>query len=232
MRDHKFKKSESGLFLPSEDKPISLSNIAMMSLMDQMSPEFASCKKVSAGITAANCVKMTVGTEPNFWIFNREDLDLTSLTYVTGTDSTTIDAIALLGVTVAYAFTGRRKSNTPSVKLVKGTYDDSWFHGFDFLIFNNSGTGKKAIKEFKGANVCVITENKNKGTNGDAAFELYGVSAGLVMNECERLPNSGDTAGAWAIKLGNDTDESEDDVPLTIWDTDYNTSRSLIEALV
>lgn len=213
-----FNQHRSGLYLPEQKVPLSLEQLLA----------FRACAKVASGITANCNTKPIAGTETTIWIGNLEDL-VKPMTMASGSNYI-VENFTMTSPAVIYKFTGIKQSNVPSVKMNKGQFVNSWIHGLDFLVFANDGAAKKIVSDLANAAVFAIVENKWKGTGGSMAFEMYGTSVGLVMTAAERNPNDAATGGAWKLTFGPNDGEFEDNVPLTIFDTDYATSKSVITA--
>lgn len=221
MKIHFKKDKNSGLLVP-QFGPI-------FQHQTSLSVDARACGTLSGG-NLANCdTKPKAGTETTLWLFNRADLDVSSLTY--DTNPMILTGFSLNATKVTYKFKGIKSSNNPSSSMNRGRYINNWVHNLDFLLFDNSGAGKKVLTELADSEVCAIVENKWKGTSGNMAFELYGLGVGLVLTQASRNPSDADTAGAWRLVLGPDQDQFEDTPPLTIFDTDYETTKSFIVGL-
>jgi hypothetical protein len=97
--------------------------------------------------------------------------------------------------------------------------------------FDLSPATKVNINSMKDGRYTIITQNYYKGTNGNAAYEIYGLTAGLEMTEIARDPNSADTQGAFDFLFFTDINK-EPKSPNTFFDTDYATTKALVEALL
>lgn len=217
----KYKKSESGILLPTQ-------GTGLIHGVNQGPIVMAACAKFAAGVLADCDTKPVAGTETEIYLCNREDI--ASLTYDVA-NNLIVEAITMTGVTLWYKFKGIKQSNSPTVKMNKTKYLNNWIHGLDFLVFANDGATKEIIMDLSNSEICAIVQNKWKGTAGNMAYELYGFGAGLVMTAAERNPNDAETAGAWKLTFGPDEGQFEDNVPLTVYDTDLATTKSLVEAL-
>jgi hypothetical protein len=189
------------------------------------------CSTITSGNIAGCATIPKGGLEIDYYVINREHIDLTLTTF--GTDGE-IDNLVLTGVNVAYKFTAKGTANSDQVDMFEGKYtNDNWTHIFNSIIFDNTAATKKnIIKKFPSSDVVVIKNNKWKGTTGNMAFEALGFGVGLTGKAIQRKSDDGETQNAWKVSLASPKDQYEDNPGLNVFDTDYSTTLSMLEALL
>ena len=192
----------------------------------QLSP---ACGLIAGGI-AVNCTPKLVGGANDRLILINFD-DIASLTPDVGNPNL-YTAITLAATKVAYVFEGKQQSVEPSHALVKTRYSIGHDHIVQFKAFNNSPSVKVVLDAMVEGRFLAIIENNFKGTSGNAAFELYGVDAGLYVEVMERNVADSETLGAYNIQLKSGEFGKEGHVPSSLWDTDYVTTKALVDALL
>ena len=76
-------------------------------------------------------------------------------------------------------------------------------------------------------------ENRNAPGNGDNFFEVYGLDQGLEVSEMIRIPSDNETIGAFNITVKTTDDGGKEPyMPRTWFDTDYATTKALVDALL
>jgi hypothetical protein len=188
---------------------------------------YMACGLISLNQTATCATKPQAGSEPAFWIANRDDID--SYTYAVGNEMI-ITAITMKAGKKFFKYTGLKRHLKPKAEMVEGTYYNFWKHIIEFLAFSNDGAFLKELDEgIVPGNFVIIAKHKWLGTAGAYGFEAYGCDSGLVCkNGTERDPNSSDTQGAWKIKLETENGESEPRPPRKVFDTDVATVEAML----
>src|SRR5690606_16402603 len=167
------------------------------------------------------------GTRDRAIVINFEDV--IGRTYAI--DGTTLEDLLLASGTVGYVIDGQKNSIVPAVNMVAGTFTNKFDHEVSMKGFDISPATKVNINSMKDSRVIVITENYYQGAGGNAAFEVYGLTVGLVVTELSREPNSEETDGAFHFKFMTDTNK-EPKVAATFFDTDYVTTKAIVDALL
>ncbi len=188
------------------------------------------CGTITSNLSV-NCANpLQAGAEDTLYLINREDWLDAAITYnVTNTE--TIEAITLGSGKVAYTYQGKNNSVVPKYELVKQTYAEVYNHEINFKVFDVSPDAKTQLELLAKGQMVAIIENKYKGTDGNAAFEVYGADAGLVCTQNIREISSTDTGGAFDLILKSDETAMEPHMPKPIFITDYATSKAVVEGL-
>lgn len=185
------------------------------------------CGRFSANINI-NCLNpLQAGTRDRAIILNFEDV--IGRTYAA--DGITVEAITLASGTQGYVIDGQKNSIAPKSTMVARTFTNMFDHEVTMKGFDISPVAKKQVNELKDSRVIIITENYYQGTDGNSAFEIYGLTVGLVAVEIERDPNSEETEGAFHFKFMTDRNK-EPKTANTFYDTDYATTKALVDALL
>lgn len=185
------------------------------------------CGRISANIEI-NCLNpLQAGTRDRAIIINYDDI--IGRTYAV--DNTTLTGLTLASGMVGFVVDGQKNSIAPKSTMVLGTFNNKWDHEVTLKGFDISPTAKVQVNEAAGSRVVIITENYYQGTGGDSAFEVYGLTVGLVAVEIERDPNSEETEGAFHFKFMTDKNK-EPKTANTLFDTDYITTKAIVDALL
>lgn len=192
----------------------------------------AACDGISASILQ-NCSNPPVaGTGDVLYLINREDIDVVTLD-TTGIDPHAIVTdITLLSGKLAYKVEGRNNSNVAGSELQKGTYFDSYQHNVSFVAFDITPATKAQIEKMvQRGDLIAIVENNNRSATGNTAFEMYGYASGLDVLTQTRNTGDTDSQGSYMIALGSPEVSKEPHLPYSVFDTDYATTKALLEAL-
>ena len=185
------------------------------------------CGRLGANI-ALDCTNpLQAGTRDRGIVLNFDDI--IGRTYAA--DGCTLEAITLASGAVGYYIDGQKNSIAPKSTMVARTFTNMFDHEVTMKGFDISPETKVQVNELKDSRVVVITENYYQGSGGNAAFEVYGLTVGLVAVEIERDPNSEETEGAFHFKFMTDTNK-EPKTANTFFDTDYATTKAIVDALL
>lgn len=191
----------------------------------------ANCGKISDDIFN-NCDEtLTGGVRDRLVLFNIDDIDDYDYNI---SNPQIIEAINLVTspATRGYVFEGQNNSIDDSSALVKGKYSVGYSHQIVFRIFGNGPEIKKQLEALaKGKTVAVI-QNNFHGSTGSAAFELKGKEQGLEVTVMETNKSDADTQGAYVVTLATNPDRKEGHLPATVFDTNFETTRDMIDALI
>lgn len=165
------------------------------------------------------------GLEQVAYLINRVDFEPTF--DITNPNKIT-DVATALG-TKAYKLTGAMKGFDAGFDRVKEEgFADSFTHFFSFKQFEVSA---EDIANVDGMDDCVlIVETKNKPTDADGTFVALGVGSGLHITTDTKRFNT--TNGARALEMATNAGEGERYSQYNVLDTDYATTKALIESLL
>jgi hypothetical protein len=188
------------------------------------------CGTITSNLSV-NCTNpLQAGAEDTLYLINREDWLDAAITYnVTNTEI--IENIVLASGIVAYTYQGKNNSVVPKYELVKQTYAEVYNHEINFKVFDVSPSAKEQLELLAKGQMVAIVQNKYKGTDGNAAFEVYGADAGLVCTQNIREVSSTDTGGAFDLILKSDETAMEPHMPKSVFITDYATTKAIVEGL-
>jgi outer membrane lipoprotein SlyB len=189
------------------------------------------CGTITASIAFDCNNPLQAGAEDNLYIMNREDW-LNATIGVNVTNQQIVEAIALLAPATAFTYEGKNNSNVPKYELIKQTYAEVYNHEVNFKIFKVDAATKLELESLAKGSVVVIIENKFKGADGNAAFEIYGADAGLIVTQNIREILNTDTQGAFDLILKSDEASLEPHMPKTLFNTDYATTKAIVTSLL
>jgi len=189
------------------------------------------CGKISANQTI-NCDNpLQAGSEDTLTLINWEDWLDASLT-LNSLNPQIVENIILSSGIVAYTMDGKNNSIAPKFEMIKQPFAEVYNHELNYKVFGVNAAAKAQLeKKAKGRFVAIVS-NKYKGASGDAAYEIYGADAGLVVTQMIRDVNSSDTQGAFDIILKTSDLSPEPHMPKTLFLTDYATTKAIVEGLL
>lgn len=187
------------------------------------------CGLIAANV-AANCANpLQAGVEDSITIINREDWLNAAIGL--NADPQIIESIVLASGITGFLYAGKNNSNIPKYEFIKQTFAEVYNHEINFKVFDVNPTVKKELEAMAKGSFVVIISNKFHGTGGNAAFEVYGADAGLVLTQNIREINSVETGGAFDLILKSDETALEPHMPKTLFITDYAASKAVVDGL-
>lgn len=181
------------------------------------------CNKINNSISLDCDFSLVTGTR-RAWVLNYDDIS--SVTYEA--NKMIITEIVLKAGKISYKISGQQNSIQPKSALINGTFCKFYDHSVGMIGFDISPAVKENLQGAKNGLFVVIVENFFKGTNGNCAFEVYGIDSGLKFTLLDKDPNNADTQGGFQFTLANDKNKEPFGVR-TFFDTDYTTTLDLIE---
>lgn len=188
------------------------------------------CTGISENIIN-NCANpLTAGVQDEMIFINYADWRNATITK--NSNPLIIENIVLASGILGYRVEGKLNSNVPSFELAVGEFGEQWKHRINFKVFDKTGAVKTQIEKIASGRFVVVVENKNKGAEGNRAFEVFGSDAGLVREAITN--NSADTAtqGSFDITISSSDKSLEDHVPATLYITSYAASKAVFDSLV
>lgn len=149
------------------------------------------------------------GIDDYIYLYNKSDL---SFTY-SATDPGVVTALTMATGTSGHAVQGINNIFLATSKLVQIEAGPRWELGVDFKIMRNDAKTKAIIRALSWGRIVAIVENLSKG--GDAQFEIFGASVGLICGDVERNSSDENSAGAYTVKLTRPKNLREPGPPLT-----------------
>lgn len=179
-----------------------------------------------------DCVNPLVGgTNDRLILIPKEIWDILNVTY-DNTNPIIITAIAPGTPTPGYVYEGKNNSVNPSTTLVKLTYSRAFDHVVNFKVFANTPDVKDQLQRLGSKKVVAIVQTNYTGVSGNGAFHVYGAKTGLELEVLDQTPNDADTLGAYDVTLQNSETSRPATLPHTIYNTDFATTKAIIDALV
>ena len=170
------------------------------------------------------------GLESDGIIINRSDIDFAS-TVFDNTNPNIIKTLVLKSGKQGYAV--QQLGNTPFTgtqsTLEVGTYRNTWTHQIPIVVLSNTPeVANKIIDGLANGTFVVILRNKFKGESGEAEYQVYGYTQGLVASEGTNEKYSEDTDGGWLITLQETGARLS---AMFFFNTDATTTAAAYEAL-
>ena len=162
------------------------------------------CESLIAKAIDFACDDLIVrGLESDGLIINRSDIDFAATVF----DSQNPNIInSLVLKTGKKGYEVNQLGNTPFTgvqsTLEVGTYRNTWTHAIPIVVLSNTPeVAHDIIDGLSNGTFVVILRNKFKGSSGDAEYQVYGYTQGLVASEGTNDKYSEDTDGGWIITL-------------------------------
>lgn len=185
---------------------------------------------ISKAIEDFSCSNPAVkGFERKGIIINREDIDFSSVTF-DATKKNVLTALTLKSGKHGYAI--EQKGATPfsgtNSSAEVGTYGTGINNNVAIAILNNDAdVANKVVDSMLNGEFVVILELKDKGTERNSAFRVYGFHNGLTLSAYEHDPY-GDTYAGGLVTL------TETDAPMSALylGATYSAGKTLFDSLV
>lgn len=187
------------------------------------------CEEITAGIAYDCDNPPTGGANDRLILLNFSDID-GNVTY-DGSNPLLVTNITS-GAGTGFVFEGHNNSNEPRAALVKGRYVNGYDHEVRFKCFKNDAATKEILNQLDGGLFVAILQNNHKGAAGAAAFEIYGLQTGLRLQELERIIADAETQGAYNLLLKNDDISKPSTLPHALFDTDFATTKAIVDGLL
>ena len=168
----------------------------------------------------------TAGAEAVAYAFNRSDI--VSVTYDQN-NPRLVTAITLADGAKAYKIESFKKETDAGFDLVTSdTNIDKYNQYVKFEAWGIDSDTVKALDEL--SDLVIIVERKNKGADGNGAFQIYGLLTGLYKSSDTMRANT--ASGKRIIELTNQAEEESTVSYHVFYDTDYPTTKGAAEALL
>lgn len=167
------------------------------------------------------------GLEVDVLLFNREDVDFGSLTY-DATNDLILTNFQLLSGSTGFKLEGIKQSNGASSELVVKDYTNAYKHMISGAIVAPSAENMLSLEQImNGGSYVAIVERKWKGTNGDDAFLVLGLDAGMIASSSTW--NSKENSGIELFELASEDQYEEPRKPRVLLETDYATTKAAFD---
>ena len=189
------------------------------------------CESLIAKAIDFACDDLIVrGLESDGLIINRSDIDFAATVF----DAQNPNIIKTLVLkTGKKGYEVNQLGNTPFTgvqsTLEVGTYRNTWTHAIPIVVLSNTPeVAHDIIDGLSNGTFVVILRNKFKGSTGDAEYQVYGYTQGLVASEGTNDKYSEDTDGGWIITLQETGARMS---AMFLFNTDATTTAAAYEAL-
>lgn len=191
----------------------------------------AICDYLISKAISVDCENQSVaGLEPNGLIINRDDIDFSATTF----DAQNPNIIKTLVLKSGKkAFDIIQQGATPftgvASNLNVGTYRNTWTHDVPIAVLGNDpDIAANIIDKLSNGTFVTILRNVQKGTTGNAEYQVYGYAQGLRASEGVNEKYSEDTDGGWLITL---QEQRAPKSAMFFFNTDAATTATAYEAL-
>lgn len=186
----------------------------------------AICGKLTEDILKNCDDPLQAGTRDECKIINFDELT----TFTRNAASGAIEAVTQTTPGSAVVMDGQKNSIIPRTEMVPVGVYEKFDHEVSIMGMDISPEIKKDLESGKEGRYIIFVENFHKGTDGNAAFEIYGLESGLELKGLTREPNNADTQGGFQLRFYTDLNK-EPRLPASLFLTDYATSKSIYDAL-
>lgn len=191
----------------------------------------AICDHLISKAISVDCENQSVaGLEPNGLIINRDDIDFSATTF-NAQNPNIIETLVLKTGKKAYDIIQQGATPFTGVasNLNVGTYRNTWTHDVPIAVLGNDpDIAANIIDKLSNGTFVVILRNVQKGTTGNAEYQVYGYAQGLRASEGVNEKYSEDTDGGWLITL---QEQRAPKSAMFFFDTDSATTATAYEAL-
>jgi len=189
------------------------------------------CGKITKSLDINCDDPLQAGAEDQLILINRDDWLAAAITYNLANPQIIEDVVLPSGI-VAFSYQGKNNSIGPKYEFIKQTFAEVYNHEINFKVFNVSPDAKAELEAMAKGSMVGIVNNKYKGTNGNAAYEVYGADAGLIMSQNIRDLINQDNQGAFDVIIKSDEQSMEPHMPKTFFNTDLATTKTLVDGLL
>ena len=191
----------------------------------------AICDYLISKAISVDCENQSVaGLEPNGLIINRDDIDFSATTF-NAQNPNIIETLVLKSGKKAYDIIQQGATPFTGVasNLNVGTYRNTWTHDVPIAVLGNDpDIAANIIDKLSNGTFVAILRNVQKGTTGNAEYQVYGYAQGLRASEGVNEKYSEDTDGGWLITL---QEQRAPKSAMFFFDTDAATTATAYEAL-
>lgn len=189
------------------------------------------CAKIGQNMVIDCDNPIIAGAEDELMIINYADWKDATITR-NGTNPQIIEDIALPSGIVGYIWQGQNGSIMPKCTMVKaGKYQKRWKHTVSGFVFSNSPDIKAELNTASKGRFVVIVKKNFEGTDGNAAYEIYGDRVGLLLEECEKDDNNTETQGAWSFMFATPEENLEPFPQASLFINDLATTKAVYDSL-
>ena len=189
------------------------------------------CGKITKSIDI-NCPNpLQAGAEDELILINRDDWLGAAIVYNV-TNPQIIESVAFTVGLAGFSYQGKNNSIGPKYEFIKLTYAEVYNHEINFKVFDVSPDSKTELEAMAKGSMVAIVNNRYKGTDGNAAYEVYGTDSGLEMSQNIRDIINQENQGAFDVIIKSNETSPEPHMPKTFFITDLATTKAAVDALL
>jgi len=189
------------------------------------------CGKISSNVGVDCDNPLQAGAEDELILINYDDWLAADITYNLINPQIIENVVLPSGVT-GYSYQGKNNSIAPKYEFIKQTFAEVYNHEVNFKVFTVSPTSKLQLELMAKGSMVAIVNNKFKGASGNAAYEVYGADAGLVMSQNIRDLINQENQGAFDVIIKSAETAMEPHMPKTFFVTNLATTKAIVDGLV
>lgn len=169
------------------------------------------------------------GIEVNVLLFNKEQIDISAITF-DAANKLKMTNFQLLSGNTGVLLKGVKQVQGLSNELVKKeTSIDAFKHLFSGVVLTPSVANRLQLQSLsEGASIVAMVELKWKGSGNTEAFIIGGYDAGLELNVLKWSTTEND--GTIAFELSSVDGFEEPKQVMTLLETDYTTTKAAFDA--
>lgn len=196
----------------------------MKLLSRQLSP---ACGLITAGV-AVDCANLpTKGTNSTLYLANKSEIASYTLTTATNV----VSVITMASTKLFLAFDGMKTSLKPKSTMRKLAFTNVHDHEISAALFKVDAPTFTQLQLMEKSQLVAIVINNETGTAGEAKYKIYGLEAGLFMENLVYDPYDADGAQI-KFTLKSDPETPETRMPLAYYNTDLATTDTAFEVLI
>jgi len=189
------------------------------------------CGKISSNVSIDCDNPLQAGAEDTLILINYDDWQSSDITYNVANPQIIENVVLPSGVT-GYSYQGKNNSIAPKYEFIKQTFAEVYNHEINFKVFDVAPAAKAQLELMAKGSMVAIVNNKFKGASGNAAYEVYGTNAGLVMSQNIRDLINQENQGAFDVIIKSSETALEPHMPKTFFITNLATTKAIVDGLV
>lgn len=186
------------------------------------------CSKIKTGFAREDCANPAIpGTGPRIILISYTDIDRSKSNMANGVLST----IVLKKGAQGYEVDSLPDATVGELSLNAGTYSNTLGHSVTIRIFDKTEAAKKFGNGLVNSKVIAIVENNEHAADGSVKYEVYGWESGLKLSALTSTTAMDDNV-AYLYTLSTPSNGREGMLPLSLFNTDEETTDAAVEALL
>jgi len=192
----------------------------------------ANCSGIFQG-QGLSCVDpLPVGIVQRVLIANREDILDYTYDLTPGLENV-ITGIIMKPGKAFFEFLGVNESIRTQNELVRRSFANSYKHTLDFVVTEVDNVSLQNMMAMAYKTQTAIVYGVDDSGFGNGAFQILGVDNGMDLLTNIRINGDVETGGGHALQLSTpDSGGDEKIIPPVLWNSDYDTTLSIVDALL